>query len=387
MFKKAVRRNLRLRLLMMGLPGSGKTMSALRVARGIAGPTGRVAVIDTDSGAAATKYADVVDADGQSLEFDHLPLGEVFGSFDTINYLKALKEAVAKGYDVVVIDSLTHAWSGKGGILEQKDRMGGKFQAWGKLTPKHRELVEGIVNAPVHVICTVRSKQAWGVDEKGRPSQMGLGADQRNGLEYEFDVVGEIDQDTHRMAITKSRCPAVADRTYDRPGLDFAEQLKGWLNGGEAPPRQVEPPKPAEPFDMPGASSVPRPVFDAVCQLKGWGDWATWDEEGQRRCIAENDFGQIARDAAERMKAQFHARIPKKPTKKEFGDDLEVAVQQHEATRKAALQAWYGVESATHLTLRHAVGKHGLRWLRPENSGSVIEAWDAVEHARLQEAA
>jgi len=381
MFQKAVRTNLRLRLLVMGLPGSGKTMSALRVARGIAGPQGRVAVIDTDSGGAATKYADIVDPDGQTLAFDHLPMGEHFGNFDTVNYIRALNAAVQAGYDVVVIDSLTHAWSGKGGILEQKDKMGGKFSAWGKLTPKHREMVEAIVNAPIHVIATVRSKQAWGVDEKGRPTQMGLGADQRNGLEYEFDVVGEIDQDTHRMAITKSRCDAVADKVYDRPGRDFASELLGWLNGGSAPA-----PAPPPPFDMPAASGVPRPVFDAVCKLKGW-DWATWSEDGQRKCLENEDFAQIAREAAEAMKSQFHARIPAKPTQKEYGDDWQLALDEHEATRKACLQAWYGVDSATKLTLRHAVGDHGLAWLRPENSAAVKEAWEAVEHARLQAAA
>lgn len=368
LFKKAIRRDLRLRMLLMGLPGSGKTMTALRVARGLVGPQGRIAVIDTDSGAAATKYADMTDADGQVLEFDHLPLGEAFGSFDTVNYIKALRAAVAEGYDAVIIDSLTHAWSGKGGILEQKDRMGGKFNAWGKLTPKHRELVEALVNAETHVIATVRSKQQWTLDERGRPEQAGMGADQRNGLEYEFDVVGEIDQDTHRMAVTKSRCAAISDRTFDRPGKDFADELRVWLEGGDAPPREAP-----KPFDLGEAVGAPLELIQAVCAYKGWGNPAEWGEAKARQFADKYDrdaVAAIAKEAADEMRGKFFGRA------KELGEG-----EAWDADRKAVLQAWYGVDSAGKLTLRHALGEHGLRFLDPRNSDAFAKAWAAVTAA------
>lgn len=221
-FKRATKAAAKLRLALIGVSGSGKTFSALSIARGIGK---KVAVLDTEHGSAA-KYAD-------QFEFDTLELED----FDPANYVGAIEAAERAGYDVLIIDSLTHAWSGTGGILEQKDRAGAGFDAWRKLTPKHNALVDAIVGSKLHVIATMRSKQEYAVEinERGKaaPKKLGMGAVQRDGMEYEFDVVGFIDEAA--LTITKTRYPRIAGKVIQRPGESLGLELAAWLSDGTAP--------------------------------------------------------------------------------------------------------------------------------------------------------
>lgn len=234
MFKKAVRSRARLRLALIGASGCGKTLSALRIARGLGA---RVAVIDTERGS-ASKYAGAV-IDGVTLDFDVCELE----SFEPKRYVEALR--AARDYDVVVVDSLSHAWIGQGGIIDQKDKSGSQgFDAWRKLTPQHNELVDAILACPAHVIATMRSKTEYVVEtnERGKavPRKVGMAPVQRDGVEYEFDVVGEIDHD-HVMHVTKTRCSALDDAHVRRPGAEVAETLRAWLEDGvDAPPQARE---------------------------------------------------------------------------------------------------------------------------------------------------
>ena len=131
LFKKAVKSRSKLRLALIGPSGSGKTYSALAIAAGLGS---NIAVIDTEHGS-ASKYADL-------FNFDVLELG----SYSPEKYVEALKAAAAAGYDVVVIDSLSHAWMGKDGALEMVDRAaarsksGNSFGAWREVTPQHNEI-------------------------------------------------------------------------------------------------------------------------------------------------------------------------------------------------------------------------------------------------------
>jgi hypothetical protein len=229
-FSKATKKSARLRLALIGAAGSGKTYTAITVACALGG---RVAVIDTERGS-ASKYADLFDFD--VLEMDN---------FHPQNYAEAIQAAGRAGYGVVVIDSLSHAWVGKGGALEIHDaavdrQKGNKnqFTAWREVTPHHNAMVEAIVQAPLHVIATMRAKTEY-VQEKDERTgktvvrKVGLAPVQRDGLEYEFDVVGDIDQD-HTLVVSKSRCPKLADAAIRRPGKEFAETLKSWLTMGSA---------------------------------------------------------------------------------------------------------------------------------------------------------
>ena len=225
-FHKALKTDARLRLALMGPSGAGKTLTSLHLAQDLdAGP---IALIDTERGS-ASKYADQFDFD--VLELD---------SFHPEHYIEAIHAANESEYGVLIIDSLSHAWAGKGGALELVDEAARKmkssntFAAWRDITPLHNRLLDAILGTDCHLIATLRSKMenVQDKDEKGRTliRKVGLQAIQREGVEYEFDVVGEMDID-HVLTITKSRCPSLADRVFPNPNGEVSTELKEWLQG------------------------------------------------------------------------------------------------------------------------------------------------------------
>lgn len=222
-FKQATRENLRLRLAVVGPSGSGKTWTALGLAQQLGQ---RVAVIDSESGS-ASRYADTFDFDVLELQ-----------SGDPRRYVEAIQAAVSAGYDVVVIDSLTHAWSGEDGVLDQVDREasqrrgGNSWAGWAKGTPLHRQLLRAILSAQIHVIATMRSKAVWRLEDDGAgrrvPTLAGETPDQRAGVEYEFDVVANLDHE-HRASVSKARSQIMDGQVYDHPCDELAVDLAGWL--------------------------------------------------------------------------------------------------------------------------------------------------------------
>lgn len=229
-FNRASKKSARLRLALIGPAGAGKTYTALSVASHLEGP---VAVIDTERGS-ASKYSD-------AFEFDVLELE----SHSPQTYIEAIAAAEEAGYRTLIIDSLSHAWTGKEGALSQVDRLarrsqtGNTFGAWRDVTPMHNNMVEAIVAAKMHVIATMRAKTEY-VQEKNEKTgkttvrKIGLAPVQRDGLEYEFDVVADLDQDNNCI-IGKTRCPALAGQVFPRAGRDLARQLNAWLSDGGAP--------------------------------------------------------------------------------------------------------------------------------------------------------
>jgi hypothetical protein len=235
-FKKATRHQLRLRMALAGPSGSGKTFTGLRFAFALArlGKL-RVAVIDTER-EAASKYAGYT-VDGVTWNFDT----DNLTNYAPSEYTAAIKAAGREGYDVVFIDSLSHAWSGEGGALDLKDKQGGNsFTAWRNVTPMHNQMIDAILQSPCHVIATMRSKTEYILepDERGKmvPRKVGLAPIQRAGMEYEFDLVGTMECDTHILRVDKSRCPAVADLVVAKPTAGFMEPVISWLREGEAAP-------------------------------------------------------------------------------------------------------------------------------------------------------
>ncbi len=229
-FVKAVKEQAKLRLALIAPAGCGKTYSALSIACALT--PGKVALIDTEHGSAA-KYADL-------FEFDTLQLVD----FDPENYCEAIRAAEKAGYKTVVIDSLSHAWAGKGGALElvdkaaAKSKSGSTFHAWKDVTPKHQALIEAMLQSGCHVIATMRSKVEH-VYENGKVKKIGMQPVQREGMEYEFDVVGDIDQD-HKLIVSKSRIAALAGAVITKPGKQLAEQLIEWLKGAEPARRAAQ---------------------------------------------------------------------------------------------------------------------------------------------------
>lgn len=231
-FKKATKQQSKGRMAIDGPSGSGKTYTALSVAKALA-PNGKVAVIDTERGS-ASKYADL-------FEFDVCELDE----FHPDAYVKAIREAEEAGYEVLVIDSLSHAWEGQGGVLDintdiaARSRSKNTFAAWRETTPIHNRLVDAMLRSSCHVIATMRTKTEWVMEEDDRgkktPRKIGMAPVQRQGMEYEFDLVVDMDID-HKAVVSKSRCPALADQVIRNPSdADLGKTFAAWLmDGSEA---------------------------------------------------------------------------------------------------------------------------------------------------------
>jgi hypothetical protein len=241
-FRRAVKHEAKLRMALAGPAGSGKTFTAMTLASALA--EGRpFALVDTEHGS-ASKYADL-------FTFDVLELD----NFHPDRYVEAIREAEAAGYGVLVIDSLSHAWSGKEGLLEQVERFtklkysGNTFRAWADATPIQNRFIDALAGASLHVVATMRSKVEYVVEtnERGKasPRKVGLAPIQREGVEYEFDLFGELDQD-NTLVIHKSRCPALSGAVIVKPGPAVADTLRSWLQGPEMPKRESPGPRAAE---------------------------------------------------------------------------------------------------------------------------------------------
>lgn len=232
-FKPATRTKSRLRLALDGVSGSGKTFTALRFAFALGK---RVAVINTESGA-IQKYLGLA-PDGVAWNFDICELT----NFAPTSYTQAIFAAGQEGFDVLLIDSLSHAWSGAGGALELKDKQAtgrgeNSFTAWKTVTPMHNQMIEAILRSPCHIIATMRSKTDYVIEAnangKSIPRKVGTCPIQRAGMEYEFDLYGSIDQD-HILSVTKSRCPhpSVVDALVVKPDANWIAPVVDWLNDG-----------------------------------------------------------------------------------------------------------------------------------------------------------
>lgn len=236
MFKQATKQQSKLRMTIDGPAGSGKTFTALRFAHALA-RGGKIAVIDTERGS-ASKYVGE-SPDGVPWAFDVAELT----NFAPSNYVEAIQAAGFAGYAVLIVDSMSHAWEGKGGALEMRDRVASEqktrndFTAWRSVTPEHNRLVDSILQAPMHVITTMRSRMEYVQEEneQGRKivRKIGLSPIQRPGMEYEFDLVADVDVE-HTLRVTKSRCNAMADQFANRPGPSFWAPLVAWLESGSA---------------------------------------------------------------------------------------------------------------------------------------------------------
>jgi len=230
-FIQAERTQLYLRCALFGPSGSGKTMSALRMAKGIAEKMGvPFAVIDTEA-RSATKYADRFNFKVDNLKektIDH--------------YLASMEEAAKAGYKVLVIDSLSHAWRE---TTEEVDRITlasvskNNVLSWAKVNPKQKRFIDAILNYPGHIIVTMRSKTEWvigvGKDGKTIPQKIGLAPEQGKGIEYEFDLLLELNQN-HCATITKDHTGKYQDATIEKPDEEFGVALYDWLNEGTACP-------------------------------------------------------------------------------------------------------------------------------------------------------
>src|SRR6476620_7085591 len=176
--QKAQRHEVRLKLGLSGASGFGKTYSALLLAFGITNDWSKIAIIDTENNSASL-YSHLG-------EFNVLPLGE---PYTPERYNRAIETCEKADIQVIIIDSITHEWSGKGGCLEIHEQLGGKFQDWARVSPRHQSFIDKILNSNCHIITTVRRKIDYSMDSEmgGKTKIVKHGTKEitREGFEYE----------------------------------------------------------------------------------------------------------------------------------------------------------------------------------------------------------
>jgi len=227
--RKATRQKAKIRLGLSAVSGGGKTYSSILIAKGLAkGDLNKVALIDTENGS-GDLYANLGDYNVFTLEAPYTPE----------RYIKAIKECEDEGMEVIIIDSITHEWNGRGGILEIHSAMtGNSFTNWSVVTPRHEKFKQAILTSTCHIITTVRRKQDYVMElnEKGKqtPTKVGLKEETREGFEYELTVNIELDQ-KHNASSTKDRTGLFQDQPSFVPSEETGKMLLDWCESGIEP--------------------------------------------------------------------------------------------------------------------------------------------------------
>ncbi|MFL5809125.1 MAG: AAA family ATPase [Flavisolibacter sp.] len=222
--RKATRKKAKIRLGLSAVSGGGKTYSAILVAKGLCGDLSKVAVIDTENGS-ADLYAHLG-------EFNVLPLT---APFSPERYIEAIRSCEKAGMEVIIIDSISHEWDGKGGCLEIVESLGGKYQDWARVTPRHQAFIEAILHSPCHIITTVRRKQDYEMIKDGnkiRVEKGGLREITREGFEYELTINLEMDT-KHNAIASKDRTNLFMGKPAFIPSEKTGEIIAEWCEQGE----------------------------------------------------------------------------------------------------------------------------------------------------------
>jgi len=224
-FRRAARGQAKIKIGLQGPSGSGKTTSSLLLAYGLVGNWSKIAVIDSENGS----------ADLYSHLGDYNVVG-ISAPYSPESYIEAIKLCYKQGMEAIIIDSISHEWDGDGGILDIHGNMpGNSFANWAKVTPRHNSFVQAILNTPVHVIATIRSKQDYVLTEKNGksvPEKVGLRGVTRDGMDYEFTVVFDLNI-RHFARPSKDRTGLFTQNHEFVIGPNTGLEIKEWCESGE----------------------------------------------------------------------------------------------------------------------------------------------------------
>jgi hypothetical protein len=260
-FKPAVRSEAFIKMAVIGISGSGKSWSALLIAKGLAGD-GKIAVLDTEN-SSSNLYEKLC-------KFD---IEDIREPFSVIKYINAIKDAYKLGYKVLIIDSITPEWSGVGGILDQHQLLAtstkNSFTTWAAMTPVHNKFIQAILQTPMHIICTVRAETGYEIKE-GKPLKIGLKPDQRKGVEFEFTLVFDIAGGSHLATASKDRTGLFEGDTFV-PTVETGVKIKEWLESA-TPVEQGLTPEPVpvtKPYVLKTKIDInPESIYDSVIETQ-----------------------------------------------------------------------------------------------------------------------
>jgi hypothetical protein len=240
--KKAKREQIYVKIALMAPSGGGKTYGALRLATGMAdelekinGVRPKILMGNTEQ-KRGYYYANEFDYDIVDIEAPHNPE----------KYVEFVQFAVSEGYGIVILDSSSHEWEGKGGCLELHKQAGGTYQSWDKVTPRHNRFINTLADSPIHVIATMRGKDQYEMekDSSGKTTvkKLGVGAKQRDGFEYEFTCTFLIDQKTSMSEVQKDNTHIFENEGAVLLSEEHGRKIIRWANSGEGytPPKRIE---------------------------------------------------------------------------------------------------------------------------------------------------
>ena len=267
--KKATREKIYCKIALMAPSGGGKTYSALRLATGMAeemeketGKKARILMGNTEQ-KRGYYYANEFDYDIVDIEAPHNPE----------KYVEFIKFAVDEGYDILIIDSSSHEWEGRGGCLELHQQAGGQYQSWGKVTPRHNKFIEAIADSPIHIIATMRGKDQYEMskDDRGKTSvqKIGVGAKQREGFEYEFTCTFLIDQKTSMAEVQKDNTHIFENEGATLLSDDDGRRIIQWANSGEGYTPPVRGREVANETSTDDLTSIKKEIISLCTQLGG----------------------------------------------------------------------------------------------------------------------
>jgi len=223
--QQAKRHQVKLRLGLSGASGFGKSFSALLLAYGITNDWSKIAVIDTENGSASL-YSHLGNYNVLSLSEPYSPE----------RYIEAIKTCENASVEVIIIDSITHEWNGKGGCLQIHEQLGGRFQDWAKLTPRHQAFIDAILKSTCHIITTVRKKIDYSIDRdsngKTKVVKHGLKDITREGFSYELTVDFEVVNERHLVRASKDRTGLFMDKPEFIINAATGKKLIAWCNQG-----------------------------------------------------------------------------------------------------------------------------------------------------------
>ena len=232
--KKAKREKIFVKVALMAPSGGGKTYGALRLATGMAeeikketGKEAKILMANTEQ-KRGYYYANEFDYDIVDIEAPHEPE----------KYVDLIEFAVQEGYNILIIDSSSHEWEGKGGCLDLQQKAGGTYQSWNKVTPRHNKFINAIADSPIHIIATMRGKDQYEMtkdDKTGKATvqKLGVGAKQRDGFEYEFTCTFLIDQKTNMAEVQKDNTHIFESQGATLLTESYGQKLIEWANSGE----------------------------------------------------------------------------------------------------------------------------------------------------------
>ncbi len=230
--KQSQRQQVKLRLGLSGASGFGKTKSALLLAYGMTQDWSKIAVIDTEN-SSASLYSDLGNYNVLDLQAPYSPE----------RYIQAIELCEKSGIEVIIIDSASHEWNGSGGCLEIHEKLGGRFQDWANVTPRHQAFINKILQSSCHIITTTRRKMDYSLDigSNGKTKVVKHGTKEitRDGFEYELTINFELVNDNHLAKASKDRTGLFMNKPEFLITSQTGKMILDWCNAGAINPAQV----------------------------------------------------------------------------------------------------------------------------------------------------